>query len=501
MRRLIEQLGKCKPYKVLVVGDFMLDQYVRGAADRLSPDAPVPVLHVREQENRAGGAGNLCLDLQALDGTALVLGVIGDDADGDALREALKGHGCDTRGLLVDDARPTTVKRSLVGLAQHRHPQKMFRLDVESREPISERVVAKLRAAFDTLLEEADLVCIEDYAKGVCTEALCRYVIAEARRRGKAVLVDPAAGVDFDKYRGASALTPNRTEAELAAGREISDEVTVADNAALAEELLERLDLEALVLTLDRDGALLLERGGEPIHVPTVARQVYDVTGAGDMVLAALAAARAQGCDWEEAVIFANAAAGLEVEVFGVQPIPLARIRQELLRLSRPFIGKVRTTTELQIELDVLRQAGKRIVLTNGCFDVIHAGHVAYLREAKQLGDVLVVGVNSDAQVRAQKGDGRPIYSIADRLDILGELQCVDYLIEFAEPTAHELLKTVQPHIYVKGGDYAKQQINEWDLLEAWEAEGRVRVEVLGHRPGLSSTSVIARANTLERNA
>lgn len=497
MRHLLEKLGNCQPYSVLVVGDFMLDQYVRGAADRLSPDAPVPVLHVREQESRPGGAGNLCLDLQALEGRPMALGVVGDDPEAALLRQALEEAGCDVSGLVSDDTRPTTVKRSLVGLAQHRHPQKMFRLDVESREPISSAVAKRLRARFDELVQEADIVCIEDYGKGVCTRDMCRHVIDEARRLGKAVLVDPAAGVDFDIYRGASALTPNRTEAELATGREISDGVTVADNAALAEELLERLDLEALVLTLDRDGALLLERGGEALHVPTVARQVYDVTGAGDMVLAALAAARCQQCDWEEAVIIANAAAGLEVEIFGVEPIPLARVRQELLRLSRPATGKVRSGDDLRIELEVHRQAGRRIVLTNGCFDVIHAGHVAYLREAKEQGDVLVVGVNSDAQVQAQKGEGRPVYPIRDRLDILGELQCVDYLIEFSEPTAHALLELVQPDVYVKGGDYAKEQINEWDLLRDWEQAGRIEVRVLGHRPGLSSTSVIARTNSL----
>jgi D-beta-D-heptose 7-phosphate kinase / D-beta-D-heptose 1-phosphate adenosyltransferase len=498
MQHLIEKLGNIRPFKALIVGDYMLDQYVRGAAERLSPDAPVPVLHVKEQESRAGGAGNLCLDIQALEGRALVLGVVGGDVEGTTLRAALEADGCDTRGLVVDDARPTTVKRSLIGLAQHRHPQKMFRLDVESHEPLSEAIAGRLKEAFDELLEEADLVCIEDYGKGVCTEALCQHVIKRARAAGKEVLVDPAAGVDYQIYRGATALTPNRTEAELATGRQIDEDVTVDHNETLAAELRARLDLEALVLTLDRDGALLLERDGQPLHVPTMARQVYDVTGAGDMVLAGLATARAQGCNWEEAVVLANAAAGLEVEVFGVEPIPLARVRQELLRLSRPLTGKVRTGEELQIELDVLRQAGQRIVLTNGCFDVIHAGHVAYLREARRQGDLLVVGVNSDSQVKAQKGEGRPIYPLADRLDILGELQCVDYLIEFAEPTAHELIKTVQPDIYVKGGDYEKTQINEWDLLEGLEAEGTVQVRLLSHRPGLSSTTVIAKKSRLE---
>ena len=495
MDEIIKKLTAYKPFHALVIGDYMLDQYIRGAAERLSPDAPVPVLKAEQTEDRPGGAANVCLDIVALGGKVTVLGVAGDDTEGQLLRKAMEKAGCDTRGLIVDPDRPTTVKRSLIGLAQHRHPQKMFRVDIESSEAISPSVLQEMLKVYEQILPEVDIVCIEDYNKGVCSALLCREIMQRARAMGKQVLVDPAAVDDYGRYHGATAITPNRSEAELATGMDTVEDAGDAENEELASMLLHTLDLDAVILTLDRSGALVLERDGSAVPVATVAREVYDVTGAGDMVLAALAAARSQGWDWRDSVVFANVAAGLEVAVFGVEPIPLVNVKRELLTQHHPLPGKVRTLEELLIELDVHRQSGKSIVLTNGCFDVIHAGHVAYLREAKNQGDILVVGVNSDEQVTIQKGAGRPVYNINDRLEILSELQCVDYLIEFNEPTAHELLRNIKPHIYIKGGDYRPEDINEWDLLKEWIAEGRIELKVLAHRPGLGSTQTIEKLN------
>ncbi|MCK4871257.1 MAG: bifunctional heptose 7-phosphate kinase/heptose 1-phosphate adenyltransferase [Phycisphaerales bacterium] len=498
MQSLIDKLAEFHPFRTLVIGDFMLDQYVHGAAERLSPDAPVPILVAQRTEDRPGGAANLCLDLIAFRGHVTALGVVGDDREADALRSALADAGCDVTGLVTDPDRPTTIKRSLIGLAQHRHPQKMFRVDVESRDPLPSQITETLLAVFDKALPDADAVCIEDYGKGVCTPELCAAVIERCAGAGTPVLVDPAAVEDYSRYRGATVVTPNRSEAELATGLTSDDGGDSQHNAQLATALLDALDLDAVVLTLDRSGALLLERGGEPVAVPTVARQVYDVTGAGDIVLAALATGAAQGWSWVEAVTFANAAAGLEVEVFGVQPIPLSKVQHEILSRLRPLDGKVRTLDELLIELAVHRDAGRRIVFTNGCFDVIHAGHVGYLREAKGKGNILVVAVNSDRQVRAQKGEGRPIYNERDRLDILSELQCIDYLTIFDEPTVHALLRAIEPDVYIKGGDYRREDINEWDLLGQWVEQGKIAVEVVAHRPGLGSTEVIEKANRTE---
>jgi D-beta-D-heptose 7-phosphate kinase/D-beta-D-heptose 1-phosphate adenosyltransferase len=430
---------------------------------------------------------SLCL--KALKAEVHCIGVVGADAEGGALRSALADAGCNVEGLISDPRRPTTIKRSLIGLAQHRHPQKMFRVDVESREPLDDAACGALLAQVEARLSSADIVCLEDYDKGVCTAELCQRLVEICRAADKPLLIDPAAIEDYGKYRGATAITPNRSEAELATGLPTPIDASQIHNAGLAAKLGNELDLEAVVLTLDRHGALLEERGGDPTLVPTVARSVYDVTGAGDMVLAALAAGRANNFTWHEAVRFANAAAGLEVEVFGAQPIPFARVQREILVQTRSLDGKVRTLDELLVEVAVHREAGQRIVLTNGCFDVIHAGHVAYLREAKNLGDVLIVAVNGDAQVRVQKGEGRPIYPLGDRLDILSELNCIDYLIAFETPTVDELLRAIHPDLYVKGGDYAPEDVNEYELVR----ELGLELRILTHRPGLGSTQVIER--------
>ncbi len=489
MADLLSTLASWRRPRVLIVGDVMLDELIHGAAERLSPDAPVPVLHATRTDRRPGGASNVAACLRALEADVRVVAIVGDDAEGRMIRELLAADGVDVSGILVDPGRPTTVKRSLVGLAQHRHPQKMFRIDVESREPVSESLAARLLAAVDEALPHVDIACLEDYAKGVCTPELCRAVIDRCRDRGLELLVDPAAIDEFSRYRGATAITPNRTEAERATGMDTPIDASELHNAGLAARLGRELDLEAVVLTLDRHGALLEERGGEPVLVPTVARSVYDVTGAGDMVLAALAAGRANGLSWRDAVEFANVAAGLEVEVFGVQPIPLAAVVRETWRMRRGLSGKLRTREEILVEIAAHRAAGHRIAFTNGCFDVLHAGHVGYLREARGLADVLVVGINEDAEVRRQKGEGRPVYPLADRVTVLAELQCVDYVVPFPEPTVHELLRSIVPDVYVKGGDYRPEQINEYDLVQ----ELGLELRLLADRPGLGSTQVIER--------
>lgn len=465
----------------------MLDQHVYGAAERLSPDAPVPVLHATKFEDRPGGASNVSLCLRGLKGEVICFGVVGSDHEGRVLRQKLAEGGCDVEGILEDSARPTTIKRSLIGLAQHRHPQKMFRMDIETRDPLPKALADRLLRSIESRIKDADVVCMEDYNKGVCDEAFCRAIVQLCRAKGKPLLIDPAAIEDYSKYRGATVITPNRSEAELATGLDTPIDASELHNAGLATKLLNELDLDAVVLTLDKHGALLEERGGQPVVVPTVARSVYDVTGAGDMVLAALAGARANRIQWIDAVRFANVAAGLEVQVFGAQPIPFASVQREVMAQFGNLEGKARTLDELLVELAVHREARRRIVFTNGNFDVIHAGHVAYLREAKQQGDVLIVAINSDDQVRAQKGAGRPVYPAKDRLDILSEFQCIDYLTVFVEPTADRLLRSIRPDVYVKGGDYQPHEINEYEAVQ----ELGLELKLLAHRPGLGSRHVI----------
>ena len=490
--RIYRSMADFAPFKAVLVGDFMLDQQIRGAAERMSPEAPVPVLTARSHRDitsMPGGASNVAACLSALGANVHLVGVCGADVEGEELRTRLAESGCDVEGLIQDPTRPTTVKRSQVGLAQHRHPQKMFRLDFESREPLAEAVEAQVLAAFESVLEGASVVCIEDYDKGVCTPAVCRSVIEMARSRGVPVLVDPAGREDSVRYAGASIVTPNRTEAELVTRLEPPLEGGIEHGYTLAGAYLECCPVDAVVVTLDRDGAILQERNDSPLHLPTRARSVYDVTGAGDMVLAALAAAVANDLSLGDAVRLSNVAAGLEVETFGVRPIPMPELRHALLVESGCVPGAVRTLDELLLEIEVHRANGRSIILTNGCFDVLHAGHVAYLREAKQAGDVLVVGVNTDRQVASLKGPGRPIFNEHERLEMLGELRCVDSLVLFDELTAHDLIRAVAPDVYVKGGDYEPRQIVEHDVL----VELGIEIRVLAHRPGVCSTSVIER--------
>ncbi len=490
MDRVLEHLAQWKPFRAMVIGDAMLDELVYGHADRLSADAPVPVLHVQRAERSPGGAANVCRNLRALRGEVVMVGLVGDDPEGAHLRRALEEDGVDASGLVVDATRPTTVKRNLIGLAQQRHAQKMFRVDVESREPVAGAARDGLLAAVRERLADVDVVCLEDYAKGVCTDEVCRAVIEMARSAGKPVFVDPPASGEWSRYAGATSITPNRNEAERATGISTSDRGAAEHHADLAERLMTALGVEAVVLTLDRHGALLLERAsGAAVPVPTVARDVYDVTGAGDMMLAALAAARANGMDWADAVRLANAAAGLEVEVFGVKPIPLEMLHHRVLLERSGLTGKVRTLEHVLVEVEARRNAGERIVFTNGCFDVLHPGHVMLMDKCAALGDFLVVGLNSDASVRRLKGDSRPINSEHDRAAVLAGLGSVGAVVVFGEDTPMRLIEAIKPDVLVKGGDYTPDTVVGGAEVEAWGG----RVEIVPLMEGKSSTATIAR--------
>lgn len=465
---LITLLDRWRTKRIVVAGDFMLDRYAYGNADRLSPDAPVPVLSIVREEHKAGGAANVCLDLRALHCEVTTLGVVGDDDAGQCLRTALEAAGCDTSGLLGDADRATTVKHNFIGLAQHRHPQKMFRVDTEHTAAMSEALNEALLRQAERLLDGAAALCLEDYHKGVLSERVCQGLIRLARQRGIPVLVDPAAIRDYSKYKGATVLTPNRTEAQHATGQsDIGNDP--AQLARMAATLRDELALESVVLTLDKQGALLLEAGETtPVLVPTVARAVYDVTGAGDIVLAMLAAARCNGASWHDAVELANLAAGLEVERFGVVPIALEEILLAVLHRNHANLGKQRSLDQLLPELQAHRKQGRRIAFTNGCFDILHAGHVQFLRGARRHGDMLVVGLNSDASIRRLKGDGRPVNSEADRVMVLSELESVDYIIVFDDDKPLTLLRTIQPDVLVKGADYTHDQVVGHEIVEAY---------------------------------
>jgi D-beta-D-heptose 7-phosphate kinase / D-beta-D-heptose 1-phosphate adenosyltransferase len=484
--RLIELVENLPSSRVVLLGDLMLDRYLYGNAERLSPEAPVPVLHYQKEELRLGGAGGVAANLAALGAVVRVVGVVGDDDNGQQVKRQLIECGADPGTLVHAKGRPTISKVRLVGLAQHRHPQQMMRLDFEELSAMPEELSRQVVETLDRVLREADMLCIEDYNKGLLSPELCRRAIELARQRGLPVMIDPANIADYAKYANATALKMNRIETEKATGLPCGNE---PQYAAAATRLIEKLNLEAVVITLDKNGAYLATKAGERRWLRTRQRHVYDVTGAGDMVLAMLAVARAAGADWADAVALANVAGGLEVEKFGSIPVTPAEIIQELFSEAHEHMGKERTLERLLPELAHHRASGKRIVFTNGCFDLVHLGHVKYFQFAKSQGDLLVVGVNTDESIQRLKGPKRPIVAEQDRIGVLEELESIDYLIRFGDDTPRRLIEMIRPDVLVKGADYTKERVVGWDLVEGYG--GRVALAPL--IDGRSTSALIRR--------
>ncbi len=464
---LLSLVEKFARPRILLLGDVMVDEYIYGDAERLSPEAPVPVVQERYREQRAGGAGNVAAALATLGAEVLVASACGDDYQGRLLLELFAAQNVNTDAILRCPDRPTTAKIRLVGLAQHRHPQQMLRLDQEVTRPLTPEQEAQLLAHLRKLLPTCDALALEDYNKGLLSPALCQQAIGIARSLKKPILVDPALVADYAKYAGASTITPNRFEAERASGLTLGDSLDAAPR--LARALLEKHHLETCLLTLDRQGMFLLTAedvaaGSPGTHIPTRPRTVYDVTGAGDMVLAAMTMAVASGASWLEAAHLANVAGGLEVEKFGIVPIKKFEITDELQRLAGDSLGKELLLDKLRKTLARRRRAkpdgmAPRVVFTNGVFDILHAGHVKYLEFSRKQGDLLVVGVNSDESVRRLKGPTRPINRLEDRLAVLAGLQAVDYVIAFNEDTPAALIDALLPDVLVKGADYADKEV------------------------------------------
>ena len=482
--RLIEIVERLPRARVVLVGDLMLDRYLYGNAERLSPEAPVPVLHYQREELRLGGAGGVAANLATLGADVRVVGVVGQDDAGRHVREQLAYCGASVESLVEAPERPTVSKVRLVGLAQHRHPQQMIRIDFEDPAPVPAELAGQILQCVLKEMESAQLVCLEDYNKGVLTPDVCQEIVRAAKRAGVPVLIDPANIPDYSRYAGATALKLNRIETARATSLPVNN---AEQYDAAGTLLLDRLGLEAVVITLDKSGAYLATREGERRWLKTRPRQVYDVTGAGDMVLAMLAMARAAGASWVEAVSLANVAGGLEVEKFGSVPITREEVIQELLSEVHEHLGKERTLEQLMPELQRHRATGKRIVFTNGCFDVMHLGHAKYFQFAKQQGDLLVVGVNTDASIRRLKGAKRPVTPEADRVGLLEEMQSIDYLVRFDDDTPMRLIEAIRPDVLVKGADYRKEQVVGWELVESYG--GRIALAPLVD--GRSTSAVI----------
>jgi D-beta-D-heptose 7-phosphate kinase/D-beta-D-heptose 1-phosphate adenosyltransferase len=463
--------------RVLVVGDVMLDQYWSGETGRISPEAPVPVVRVQTTQGRAGGAANVAMNAAALGAQVGMIGLIGQDEVGDQLDALLIEHGVATHWVR-DSGVPTIRKLRIIS-----RQQQLIRLDFE--ETPNTHLAAAIVMQVAEHLPNYDVLVISDYAKGAL--ALVSDIISLAKKMGKPVLVDPK-GNDFSIYAGATLIKPNFSEFSAIVGR-VTGDVAIAQ-AGL--KLMQQLDLSALLVTRSEAGMTLLQHHHDPLHIPTKAQEVFDVTGAGDTAMATLAVAFAAGLGWAAAVRLANEASGIVVRKLGTSTVSV----EELNTVLHPpaHTGAVaQEWSELAGYIALAQQRGERVVMTNGCFDILHPGHIRYLREAKALGDRLVVAVNSDASVKALKGDSRPVNGLAVRMEMLAALESVDWVVAFEEETPESLICAVKPDVLVKGGDYQPDQIAGSRCV--WDNGGEVLV--LNFWEGHSTTKIIDKLQAL----
>lgn len=441
-----------KNTKILVAGDIMLDRYWSGPASRISPEAPVPIVKVNCVEERPGGAGNVAFNLAMLGCYVELLGIIGKDEAASVLSSSLKAAGicCE---FLEHENQPTITKLRV--LSQH---QQLLRLDFESSIKPDENIIAQ---KFDLMLKKADVCILSDYGKGMLTYP--QTLIKKARKNNVPVIVDPK-GTDFERYRHATLLTPNLAEFKAVVGH-CDDEKTLVSKGQL---LREKLSLEALLITRSEHGMTLLREGHPELHVPTQAKEVYDVTGAGDTVIATMAAAIAAGQSLQQATILANIAAGIVVSKVGTATINLPELRKNMVLNQSDKKRGVVTQEQLLILLEEARKQGQRIVFTNGCFDLLNTESVDYLEQAKDYGHRLIVAVNSDESVTNIKGLGRPLNSVDSRMHVLAGLQAVDWVVSFDEATPVELLKKILPDFLIKGGNYTVEEVKGHELVESY---------------------------------
>lgn len=481
-QRLVDALVSMRPPTALVVGDVILDVYERGVIERISPEAPAQVLEVTEEERFLGGAANVAANVAALGANVRLVGLVGRDDGAKTLRTLLGKRGIPSSGLVTDPSRPTTMKTRFMAMRQQ-----MLRVDRERRDDADGPTAAKLLAHVEKHLGECDGVIISDYGKGALTRHLLSKIISMAKKAGKMVIVDPK-GRDYTKYAGATLITPNRKEAALAADVDIRGE---ADYHKAAEELFRITRAKNVLITRGDEGMTVFHRNGRNAHLPAEALEVFDVTGAGDTVIAALGVMLFSGHSLEDAAKIANAAAAIEVGHLGVRAVTKDEV---LARLAPVHDGVTKTMTRKEAAkfTGKMKSAGKTVVFTNGCFDIIHSGHVEYLARAKALGDVLVVGLNTDSSVRRLKGTGRPVTGQDDRARVLSALSCVDAVTLFNEDTPLNLIKEVKPDILVKGGDYTRDTVVGADVVES----NGGRVQIIPLVEGKSTTGIIKKMST-----
>lgn len=467
------QLPDFSKASLLVIGDLMLDRYWFGDAARISPEAPVPIVNIKHMDERPGGAGNVALNIASLGANATLIGITGKDDASRILTEHLREAGV-SHDIHCLAGIPTVTKHRII--SQH---QQLIRMDFEEKFPPFNPT--KILDYYARALEDVDLVILSDYGKG--TLACAPELIQLAKNAGVAVLVDPK-GTDFNIYRGADIITPNYKEFETLVGV-CRNEPEIVEKG---QQLLKEYGIQSLLLTRGERGMTLIQPNQKEIHLPAHAREVFDVTGAGDTVIATLGAALAAGIALPQAMMFANLAASLVVTKLGAATVKLTELHAALTD-NTTVTGNIVDEEQLLLAVSEARARGKKIVFTNGCFDILHAGHVTYLNQAKQLGDLLIVAINDDASVNRLKGAHRPINPVEQRMTVLAGLSAVDWVTSFSDDTPERLLKLLQPDVLVKGGDYTIDQVVGADIVRAYGGD----IRVLGVIQDLSTTSIINR--------
>ncbi|MCF6147559.1 MAG: D-glycero-beta-D-manno-heptose 1-phosphate adenylyltransferase [Candidatus Kuenenia sp.] len=483
--KIVSNLGSPK---IMVVGDLMLDKYVWGEVKRISQEAPIPVINVSSEDVRPGGAGSVIANLKMLGAQVLACGVIGDDSYGNILLQILKDMKYDVDGIIVDKSRPTTMKMRLMGHLQTagKGVQQLLRVDYEKSHYISKEIEQQLNVYLNEKIKECDIVLASDMNKGLLSDSLLKTIITLCREYKKVIIADPKLTSNYSCYRGATAITPNRFETECATG------IKITDNDSLhraASKFVSDLALEYCIITIDREGMFLYHKNGEGRVFPTTPRSVYDVTGAGDMVLSMFGMVIGEGYSFEEATLLANIAAGIEVGKIGVVPISKDEILNELASENNQKSGKIKTAEMLENILKEHRRKNDTIVFTNGCFDILHVGHIEYLKFARKQGDLLVVGLNADSSIKRLKGPNRPIVSEEERAKMLAALEDVTYVVLFDELTPMSIIKSLKPDVLVKGEDWKDAGVVGQEFVESYG--GKVVLAPLVE--GISTTNIVSR--------
>jgi D-beta-D-heptose 7-phosphate kinase/D-beta-D-heptose 1-phosphate adenosyltransferase len=468
--------------RIIVIGDIMLDRFITGTVSRISPEAPVPVLKAKGERISIGGAGNVAINLIGLGASVKIFGILGNDDNGKKLSELLEQTEIDSNDLVIDPERITTTKTRIIS-----RNQQIVRIDQEQNNPISETTRKRIVRSFANSVNKfkPDGIIISDYAKGMITSELCEEIIRHPRVKKIFIAVDPK-GRDFTKYKGATAITPNQTEAQEVCGFNIVDEATLEKSM---KKLTKITGIDTIIITRGNEGISYSARGENTKTVHSNAREIFDVTGAGDTVVSVLTLSYLSSKSWEDSVRIANAAAGIVVGRVGTVSVTQRDILNAFDNNKNPNLQKIVSRKSLFELLPQLKKEKKKITFTNGCFDLFHKGHLHLLNEAKNFGDILIVGVNDDDSVKRIKGEERPYIPAVDRARMIAELECVNFVVVFPEDTPLELIKMIKPDILTKGSDYKHENVIGSEFVESYGG----KVKFIEQLKGISTSTLLSK--------